>query len=45
MQVIHGDLTINGKMLATGDGVQIKNEVTTSIVAKSEAEILLFDMG
>ncbi len=45
VQVIHGDLTINGKMLATGDGVQIKNEVTTSIVAKSEAEILLIDMG
>ena len=45
VQVIRGDLTVNGQSLAAGDGVQIKDEVSVSIVASSEAEILLFDMG
>ncbi|MEE8426846.1 MAG: hypothetical protein V3S15_06135, partial [Woeseiaceae bacterium] len=45
VQVISGDLTINGETLAAGDGVQITDEVSTSIVAISDAELLLFDMG
>ena len=45
VQVIRGDLTINGQSLGAGDGVQINDEVSVSIVASSEAEILLFDMG
>lgn len=44
VQVISGDLTISGKTLAAGDGVQIKNENSVLIIAQSEAEILLFDM-
>jgi hypothetical protein len=44
VQVISGDLTINGQALAAGDGVQIKNENSALIIAQSEAEILLFDM-
>ena len=45
VQVISGDLTINGETLAAGDGAQIRDEVSTSIVAISDAELLLFDMG
>ena len=44
VQVISGDLTISGKTLAAGDGMQIENEDSMSIIAQSEAEILLFDM-
>ncbi len=44
VQVISGDLTISGKALAAGDGMQIENEHSVSIIAQSEAEILLFDM-
>ncbi|MCH7537420.1 MAG: pirin family protein [Proteobacteria bacterium] len=44
VQVISGDLTISGKTLAAGDGMQIENENSVSIIAQSEAEILLFDM-
>ena len=44
VQVISGNLTISGKTLAAGDGVQIENEDSMSIIAQSEAEILLFDM-
>ena len=44
VQVISGDLTISGKTLAAGDGMQIENENSVSIIAQNEAEILLFDM-
>lgn len=44
VQVISGDLTISGKMLAAGDGMQIENENSVLIIAQNEAEILLFDM-
>ncbi len=44
VQVISGNLTISGKTLAAGDGMQIKNENSVLIIAQSEAEILLFDM-
>ena len=44
VQVISGNLTISGKALAAGDGMQIKNENSVLIIAQSEAEILLFDM-
>ncbi len=44
VQVISGNLTISGKALAAGDGMQIKNENSILIIAQSEAEMLLFDM-
>lgn len=44
VQVISGDLTISGKTLAAGDGMQIENENSVLIIAQNEAEILLFDM-
>ena len=45
IQVISGDIAINGQRLATGDGAQIETEPTVEILAASEAEFLLFDMG
>lgn len=44
VQVIRGDLTLNGQTLAAGDGVQITDEADIAIIALSEAELLLFDM-
>ena len=44
VQVISGDLTINGQALTAGDGMQIRHENSVLIIAQSEAEILLFDM-
>lgn len=45
VQVIHGDITVNGQDLAAGDGAQIKGERALSIRAGSNAEFLVFDMG
>lgn len=45
VQVIVGELTLNGEDIATGDGVQISDEDRLLISAKTEAELLVFDMG
>jgi redox-sensitive bicupin YhaK (pirin superfamily) len=44
LQVIRGDIAVNGKSLAAGDGAQIEGEHSLRIEASSEAEFLLFDM-
>lgn len=45
VQVVHGDITVNGQSLAAGDGARIEGERTLQIAAGSNAEFLLFDMG
>jgi len=45
VQIVDGDITLNGQSLAAGDGVQIEAERALRIAASSEAEFLLFDMG
>ncbi len=45
VQVIDGDLKINGRMLSAGDGVEIESENRLAISAITEAEFLLFDMA
>jgi redox-sensitive bicupin YhaK (pirin superfamily) len=45
VQVVHGDIAVNGQPLAAGDGVRIEGERALQIVASSEAEFLVFDMG
>ena len=45
VQVVHGDIAVNGQPLAAGDGAQIEGEQTLQIKARSEAEFLVFDMG
>ena len=45
VQVVGGDLKINGRMLSAGDGAEIENESKLAITAITETEFLLFDMG
>lgn len=45
LQVVRGDVSVGGTALTAGDGAAITDADTASIVADSEAEILLFDMG
>ena len=45
VQVVDGDISVNGEALASGDGARLDGETGVSIAASSEAEFLLFDMG
>lgn len=45
VQVIRGDIAVNGKPLCAGDGAQIAEQPVLEITAAAEAEFLLFDMG
>jgi redox-sensitive bicupin YhaK (pirin superfamily) len=46
LQVIHGELSLNGKALKTGDGAAISDESVLKIVGGSDnAEFLLFDLA
>ena len=45
VQVIKGDIDVNGQRLAAGDGVKIEDVTAVSIEALSEAEFLVFDMS
>jgi redox-sensitive bicupin YhaK (pirin superfamily) len=46
LQVINGELTLNGKGLKTGDGAAISDEKSVNIAGTSEkAEFLLFDLA
>lgn len=44
VQVVHGQVTINGKALDASDGAAIEATPILEIVAQTEAEFLLFDM-
>jgi redox-sensitive bicupin YhaK (pirin superfamily) len=45
IQVARGSVEVNGKTLHEGDGAAIEDELALTIVAKSESEFLLFDLG
>jgi redox-sensitive bicupin YhaK (pirin superfamily) len=45
IQVIRGNIAVNGQSLAAGDGAQLENEVELSITSLAESDFLLFDMG
>jgi len=45
IQVIEGDLIINGEDLACSDGAAIEEENLITIVASSDSEFLLFDLA
>jgi len=45
VQVVTGDVEVNGEQLSAGDGAQLEDERSISITAPSDAEFLLFDMG
>ena len=45
VQIVFGEVTANGNELSSGDGIQITEETQVTIESRSEAELLLFDMG
>ena len=44
VQVVDGNITVNGQPLSTGDGAQLEGESELTIAAGNDAEFLLFDM-
>lgn len=44
IQVVKGDVTVNGEAASTSDAFAIWDEKSLAIVASSDAEILLFDL-
>lgn len=45
LQVAKGEVELNGKKLAQGDGAAVSDEKELSIKASKEAEVLLFDLA
>lgn len=45
VQVVEGDIIVNGQQLSAGDGAQIEDERALQISAVTEAEFLVFDMS
>ena len=45
LQVLRGDLDLNGLPLSTGDGAAISQEVVLTIRSAGRAEVLLFDLA
>ncbi|MFV2057212.1 MAG: pirin family protein [Thiohalomonadales bacterium] len=45
MQLVNGDLTVNGKVLHTGDGLAVQDESMLNIKSSSTSEFLLFDLA
>jgi len=44
LQVLRGELTLNGQPLGTSDGAAISEESRLTIAAEQPAEVMLFDM-
>lgn len=45
IQVISGNIDVNGSQLAAGDGAQIREASAVNIIAEDEAELLLFNLA
>jgi redox-sensitive bicupin YhaK (pirin superfamily) len=45
IQVVSGELRVNGQLVSAGDGVQIQHEDNVDITALAEAEFLLFNLS
>ena len=45
IQVVFGDLRVNGELVSAGDGVQIRQEDSVKVAALSESEFLLFNLS
>jgi quercetin 2,3-dioxygenase len=44
VQVARGTVTLNAATLSTGDGAAVSEEMLLTVVAKDQAEVLLFDL-
>lgn len=45
LQLVHGDLSLNGLALSTGDGAAVSDEAVLQLAATNETEALLFDLA
>ena len=45
VQVARGSVQVNGEALEACDGVALSNETALRVTAKSDTEVLIFDMG
>lgn len=45
LQVIRGNIDVNGQSLTAGDGARIERMAELTVTATSESEFLVFDMG
>jgi redox-sensitive bicupin YhaK (pirin superfamily) len=45
VQVIRGDVTVNGEMLRAGDGATLSDESAVELASKTEAELLVCDLA
>jgi redox-sensitive bicupin YhaK (pirin superfamily) len=45
LQVLRGNVTLNGNELTAGDGAVVSDEVSIKIAAEGAAEVMLFDMN
>jgi quercetin 2,3-dioxygenase len=45
VQVVRGAIEVNGQRLGVGDGAAVSEEPSIEIVARSDAELLLFDLA
>lgn len=45
VQVVRGDIEVNGLSMAAGDGASLARESEIRLLAQSPAELLLFDLG
>jgi redox-sensitive bicupin YhaK (pirin superfamily) len=45
LQVLLGDVALNGQSLTAGDGVAITDESILTVLANADAKVLLFDLA
>ena len=45
VQVARGDVTLNGETLEAGDGAAVSDEAALELHARSDAEVLVFDLA
>lgn len=45
LQVLRGEVTLNGQQLSTSDGAAMSKEHSLAIVARDHAEVMLFDLA
>ena len=45
LQVLRGEVSVNGKLLQTSDGAAASDETTLTIRATQDAEVMLFDLA
>ena len=45
VQTARGEIEVNGQRLEAGDGLAIEDETSVTVLARSDAEFLLFDMN